>query len=517
MSNSTLDRKIDAEIETETESIIQDHIDNVKKHKEVIMSKTYKDTTLVFALVGAVGTKNKAIAEIITDRLGRYNYTVKNISISRDVIPKIFGIKKFNSEYERITTSMDLGNKARRDSMDNSILALGAITEIASFREIDTPSKRECYIINSLKHPEEVELLREVYTDGFYLFGIDSDEENRLENLKENMGISEADARKLIERDVSEEEGYGQHTRDTFQMSDFFVSLDRDFNQTEKSVRRILDLIFGHPHITPTFEEHAMFMAFTSALRSADLSRQVGAVISKNNEIIASGANDTPKAGGGLYWPVFDITQNKIIDVYGGRDYKLGYDSNKQQQKLIIDEIAKLLELSEVDKEKLKKSSIKDITEYGRVVHAEMEALLMCARNNVSTRDAELYGTTFPCHNCAKHIVAAGIKKVVYIEPYPKSKALQFHPDSITLEQVEGDERKVVFQPFIGIGPRRFFELFSMSGHSGNIKRRKDKEGNAIEWKPEEANAKMQLLPVSYLDKEIMATYIYKEKMEAIK
>ncbi|MDN3612645.1 hypothetical protein QWZ16_23945 [Vibrio ostreicida] len=26
----------------------------------------------------------------------------------------------------------------------------------------------------------------------------------------------------------------------------------------------------------------------------------------------------------------------------------------------------------------------------------------------------------FPCHNCAKHIVASGIKRVVYVEPYPK-------------------------------------------------------------------------------------------------
>jgi deoxycytidylate deaminase len=41
-----------------------------------------------------------------------------------------------------------------------------------------------------------------------------------------------------------------------------------------------------------------MFMAFSSALRSADLSRQVGAVIAKNGDLIASGANDVPKFGG---------------------------------------------------------------------------------------------------------------------------------------------------------------------------------------------------------------------------
>ena len=487
--------------------------------KEMIMGKTYKDTVLVFALVGAVGTRHKTIVEIIKSRLGRYNYSPIDISISRSVIPNLFGNKTFDSEYERITTSMDLGNKARKDSRDNSILALGAITEITTYRESDLPSKRKCFIISSLKHPEEVDLLREIYTDGFYLFGIDSDEDSRVENLTENMGMNKEEANDLIKRDVSEDEGYGQHTRDTFQKSDFFVTLNRDHNKTEKDIRRILDLIFGHPHITPTFEEYAMFMAFTSALRSADLSRQVGAVIAKNNEIIASGANDIPKAGGGLYWPEYNSTHNQIIDTEGGRDYTLGFDSNKQQQNYIIDEISSLLHLSESDKERLKESSIKDITEYGRVVHAEMEALLMCSRNSVSTSNAELYGTTFPCHNCAKHIVSAGIKRVIYIEPYPKSKALQFHPDSITLDsKAKGKKsKKVLFQPFTGIGPRRFFELFSMAGQSGNTKRRKEKDGKVKSWSPEMANARMQLLPVSYLDKETMATSIYKAKMEELK
>ena len=46
-----------------------------------------------------------------------------------------------------------------------------------------------------------------------------------------------------------------------------------------------------------------MFHAKSTALRSADLSRQVGAVIAtKESDIIAVGCNDAPKALGGLYW-----------------------------------------------------------------------------------------------------------------------------------------------------------------------------------------------------------------------
>ena len=60
--------------------------------------------------------------------------------------------------------------------------------------------------------------------------------------------------------------------------------------------------------------------------------------------------------------------------------------------------------------------------------------------------------------NCAKHIIDAGLTRVVYIEPYAKSKALEFHDDSIIPPEEESaeDDHRVRFEPFSGIGPRRF-------------------------------------------------------------
>lgn len=52
---------------------------------------------------------------------------------------------------------------------------------------------------------------------------------------------------------------------------------------------------------------------YLSSLRSADLSRQVGAVISKDRNIISTGANDIPKFGGGQYWPEFDEETGKSM------------------------------------------------------------------------------------------------------------------------------------------------------------------------------------------------------------
>ncbi len=189
-----------------------------------------------------------------------------------------------------------------------------------------------------------------------------------------------------------------------------------------------------------------------------------------------------------------------------------GEDANKIEQQLIVEDILNRAAASVTDGEALRKalqdSRLSDITEYGRVVHAEMEALLSMARSNVSSLGATLYATTFPCHNCAKHIVAAGIKRVVFIEPYPKSKAAQLHSDSISLG-FSGDDSTVHFEPFVGVGPRRFFDLFSMRHGSGYPLTRKVAEGQAVQWKPEASKLRIQMLPCSYVDLEILASSMF--------
>lgn len=105
-----------------------------------------------------------------------------------------------------------------------------------------------------------------------------------------------------------------------------------------------------------------------------------------------------------------------------------------------------------------------DALEYGRIVHAEMSALSDAARLGRAVKDSILYCTTFPCHMCAKHIVASGVDQVVFLEPYPKSLAVDLHSDSV---EVEGSDRgpyegfpSVRFEHFYGITPRRYRELF---------------------------------------------------------
>lgn len=478
------------------------------------------NSELIIGIVSSVGTESKLVIDSLKSKLELFKYNVEVIKIS-SLLPTYTK----TGEYTRIRHYMKQGDRFRDKTKNNSIMAAGAIEKINKIRE--TLFGKKAYIIDSLKHPDEVELLRKVYGDGFYLFGIHADKNRRMDFLTQEKGCNPEAANELIRIDENENISNGQKTRDTYHLSDFFLNLGSNNDQVKNTLQRFLELIFSNPHLNPTFDEFAMFMAFNSSVRSGDLSRQVGAVISKNKQIISTGANDVPSFGGGLYWAEPDIKTGKINDFPDGKDYKRGIDSNKNTQNEIIQEILRdavsELNLEDEQKEKLerilKSSKISDLTEFGRVVHAEMEAILACSREGMSTVDSVLYCTTFPCHNCAKHIIASGIKKVIYVEPYPKSKALEFHSESIKLESSfetnNDDQQKVIFEPFIGVGPRRFLDLFSMSLGSGFKLKRKEKNGHILHWEGKNKAIRTPLSPASYLELEQQAISIWNKVKES--
>lgn len=507
-----------------------------EKNKEVTdVNLLYPHPELVLGICAPVGTNSAQVVGSMRTRLEHIGYTVEEIRVSSAVIRKFTSIEENSDwkEHERIHKYMDAGNDLRLRTQRDGIMAYGVISEILSKRDPQNLFRsKTAYIVNSLKHPKEVEELRNVYTNGFYLFGIASQESTRKKYLTEELNIPEDETEKLVERDRSEDNDYGQQTSKTFHLSDFFIPQESEKNLLNEAIWRSFDLLFGKPTITPSFDEYAMFMAFSASLRSADLSRQVGAVITRGNEILSSGANDCPKYGGGLYWPVFSDKEKKYIDHEGGRDFTLGKDKNKEAQQEIIRNILKQIKAGYegISKEKeclseqcieiiraaLEKSEIQDLTEFGRVVHAEMEAMLFCARNNISCRDATLYCTTFPCHNCAKHLIAAGIKKVIYVEPYPKSRALQLYQEEICESAFYSTDNteKVEFTPFVGVGPQKFFDLFSTRLSSGYVVKRKCSDGKTADWTKENASPRLNMTPIDYFQKEAIAVNVFSRIIE---
>lgn len=51
-------------------------------------------------------------------------------------------------------------------------------------------------------------------------------------------------------------------------------------------------------------------------------------------------------------------------------------------------------------------------------IHAEINALIYCAREGISVKDCVAYITHFPCLNCTKALIQAGIKKIYYKNDY---------------------------------------------------------------------------------------------------
>lgn len=524
---------------------------------------TYKDSEIVIGLVAPVGVNLDQVQTLISEHLIQFGYTENIIRLSDCIkeLKKSGLIKQKIREtkpVDRYNTLMTAGNEAR-ETLGDPILAMQGIYEIYKKRENYSktsilksedkkkddedqntehsdnlpPLKKYAHVIRSFKHPKEVMLLRRIYSHGFILLGISSSYSNRLKYLTETQGIKQDDAVALMERDEFEKEDFGQHTRKVFHLSDGFIDIDAP--DAREQFGRIFELFFGNPYITPSTDEFVMFLAFASALRSGDLSRQVGAVImSEQGEIISTGCNEAPKFGGGLYWPdddnicrdiekQFDSNEKrkkdliiKIMNTVRGKmlsEIEEKYKSDKKNKALLDGIIKKLKremrkeiesDTSNKGEKWLKETGLLDITEYGRSVHAEMEALLSCARSGVSPRNGTLYTTTFPCHNCAKHIVASGVKRVVFVEPYPKSHALDLHDDSLALVY-DGDKnsdiKKVKFQPFVGLGARRYIDLFSMNFSTGYELNRKN-QGKTISWTRQNANLRVQLLPFNYIERE---------------
>ncbi|NCU17475.1 ComE operon protein 2 [Pallidibacillus pasinlerensis] len=75
-----------------------------------------------------------------------------------------------------------------------------------------------------------------------------------------------------------------------------------------------------------------------------------------------------------------------------------------------------------------------------RTIHAEMNALLQCAKFGVPTEGAEIYVTHFPCLQCTKSIIQSGIKVIYYAEDYKN--------DSYAMELLEQAKVKVEKVPF---------------------------------------------------------------------
>ena len=120
----------------------------------------------------------------------------------------------------------------------------------------------------------------------------------------------------------------------------------------------------------PSFDDYFMEMAHVVAKRSTCLRRKVGALLVKDRHILSTGYNGAPK---GL----------KHCSETGCLREQLGIPPGERH-------------------------------EICRGLHAEQNAIIQAAVFGVSIKDSTLYCTNAPCSVCAKMLINAGVKEIIF-------------------------------------------------------------------------------------------------------
>lgn len=466
-------------------------------------------TELVIGLVGPVGIDLGAVYQELAQVLSDFEYTCHDIHLSEQLQELDWDEDLVDAPAdERLWSYMSAGNRLRELWTSDDAFALLAINAITATRrrvggDRWKPLDRHAYILRSLKRKEEANRLRQVYGSRFVQLSLYAPKETRLAYLNERIAKTRVhphsrkpvfSAERLVRRDENESADHGQQVRGLFHEGDFFVDVRRDLN---RELSRIIELLFGHPNRTPTREEAGMFQAVAASRRSADLGRQVGAAIcTPDGSVVAVGTNEVPRARGGFYWEGDEPDAREFTNGHDTNDVRKANLARDLVEQLFSRRVVRARTSRRAVTELVASSAIDQLIEFVRAVHAEMAAITDAARRGISVADTVLYVTTFPCHHCARHIVAAGINRVVYVAPYAKSLAGDLHGDAICIdpEHRDPERREITFEPFVGVGPARYLDLFEMPP------RKNKRTGEVLPFNPTSATPRIaEIEPIDML------------------
>ena len=137
--------------------------------------------------------------------------------------------------------------------------------------------------------------------------------------------------------------------------------------------------------------------AYLLGKESNCVSKQVGALIVRDNRVVSMGYNGTP-AG-----------YKNCCDQFPNYDYKKDREAHHEWSRIYE-------------------------------IHAEQNAIDFAAKHGVSTNGCDLYCILEPCDECLKSIIAAGIKKIYFVYEYDKSTMDNYLWERIDNEQVKDVE-----------------------------------------------------------------------------
>lgn len=407
-------------------------------------------------LTAPFGSGCTTTASILSRRL---NYD--SISLS------VLLVERWKKRRRREPTRADLqafGNELRL-TYGAGVLARQAIERLEREHEDHSLS------FDGIRNLGEIEALKEHYGRRFYLIALEcpqSERWRRLERRYRAKGLSLADFNADNERDRMQEYAHGQQVQLCVDQADVLIVNNNrvGLRTLESKVIDFTQLATGEKPRYALAGEILMNLAHSAAHGSKCLKRQVGAVLvdaapGEMGDVVGQGFNENPvgtspcveepeygadaqtNRPGRCYR---DKARSEFFDQLfrsGGRCPKCG--------RILTGCVGPVPPWRCSNR----RCAI-DLEEYFwseraltlcTAVHAEVAAIFSAGRR---ARGATLYTTTFPCFQCVEKIAAAGVKNVVFTEPYPDIRAAH------RLELAD-----IAFERFEGVRSSRFDEIFA--------------------------------------------------------
>ena len=440
--------------------------------------------TIILGFTGSIGSGCSYISEGIEK-----HYKYKRYVLS-DILRKL--AKERGIPHPTTENLQDIGD-ALRASEGNSVL----VSKL--FESIDTSDLKsfDGIIIDSIRNDGEVYVLRQF--PYFFLFSIHAEKEVRRGRTigKGKKFRNDPEFDMADERDRAEDPSFGQQVAICNDLSDIIVNNNDDFPASNvRQKKKFIDRIYNDyisliknkkdnlitPDRLPTVNETLMTIAYAESQRSSCLKRKVGCVIASIStvngdensvkdsvQIISSGHNEVPTGTTPCIFTEFekcyrDHLQEKQAEKIKycpkcGEKIKLSFTKCKCGKKTkkflrVCPSCKKPVDISyecpkcntDVFSEYLHSGG--KLLDMCRALHAEENALLNLTKiGSLNLENSVLYTTTYPCNLCANKIGTAGIKKVIYADPYTMEDAKDILENSgVQTEKFQGIKSSAFFR-----------------------------------------------------------------------
>lgn len=314
---------------------------------------------------------------------------------------------------------------------------------IIKYDEVNNKKKCSRICIDAIRNPYEAMFLKDKYRS-FHLMAVNTDDTDRRKRLKdlnteELLNLDKIEYAQKLK--LPQEVFYHQNIQECIQSADIHVYnpdiSDGKYYTLTEQILKYISLMLHPGLVTPTHVERCMQLAYNIKFNSGCLSRQVGAVVTREDYSIQSvGWNDVPKGQVSCNLrDVFSYCKNKD---------KESYSKYEIENREFSEALRRINELTKGNtKGRCMAYCFKDVYNglinqknqvYTRALHAEENAFLQISKyGGTHVKNGYLFTTASPCELCAKKAYQLGIRHIYYIDPYPgisKNHILTFGKDN---------------------------------------------------------------------------------------